>query len=98
VPVASVSAAERPDPLDRKSPVVPKSQRDPAVKLCCDMFGPYVTGCVARTEMCHYALEAYCSEAWRRGAHLSDIEPGLRKLAVSDRYFVPKPCIAPKAP
>lgn len=62
------------------------------------MFGPYVTGCVARTEMCVRDVGAYCEEAWKRGAHLSDIEPGLRKLVVRERYFMPKPCIAPKTP
>jgi hypothetical protein len=89
---ASASVAAQPAPLSSASPVVPKSERDPSVELCCKMFDPYVTGCVAGG-VCYGEIRDYCRNAWKRGASLNEIEPGLRRMVQRRRYFMPKPCL-----
>lgn len=94
----AASAAERVSPLSSAAPLVPKAERDAAVELCCKMFHPYATGCVRAEGVCPHRMKSHCEEAWKRGATLAEIEPGLLRLAPLERYFVPKQCLATNAP
>lgn len=90
----AASAAERVSPLSSGAPLVPRVERDAAVELCCKMFDPYATGCVRPEGVCPHRMKSHCEEAWKRGATLAEIEPGLLRLAPLERYFVPKQCRA----
>ncbi len=100
-PSAAPSASNGPErisPLSSAAPLVPKAERDAAVELCCKMFDPYVTGCVRPQGICPHRMKGHCERAWKRGATLADIEPGLRRLAPLEGYFVPPQCMASAAP
>jgi hypothetical protein len=94
---SAVSEAERVSPLSSAAPIVPKAERDAAVELCCKLFDPYVTGCVRPQGVCPHRMKGHCEQAWKRGATLADIEPGLRRLAPLEGYFVPPQCMASAA-
>ena len=81
--------------MSESAPIVPLAERDAAVKLCCAMFNPYATGCVAVTEHCVFGAEGYCLDAWKRGATLADIDPGLRKIVKRNNWYMPRQCMAP---
>lgn len=105
VPRATASAApsassepQRPSPLSSAAPLVPASERNAAVELCCKMFDPYVTGCVRPQGICPHRMKGHCEQAWQRGASLADIEPELRRLAPLEGYFVPPQCLASATP
>jgi hypothetical protein len=91
---SATSATEYVSPLSSVAPLVPKAERNAAVELCCKMFDPYATGCVRPEGVCPHRMKRHCEEAWKRGATLAEIEPGLRRLAPLERYFVPKQCLA----